>query len=137
MYGRPMGMVRATGQGRFVIVIGMSDRYTFHTITELTIGHDMPDTPAVETVDDDAPVAEPALRPLPGRVPPDRVHRTFYLDRDTDAAFRAAIDRVHSACRGMVPRHQIIAALIRRGLDAEAAVVAELKTQLRDRLNLD
>lgn len=135
MYGRPMGMVRETERGRFVIVIGMSDRYTFHTITELTIGHDMPDTPAVETVDDDAPVAEPALRPLPGRVPPDRVHRTFYLDRDTDTALTAAIDRVHSACRGMVPRHQIIAALIRRGLDAETEVVDDLKAQLRAQLD--
>lgn len=130
-------MVRATGQGRFVIVIGMSDRYTFHTITELTIGHDMPDTPVVETVDDDAPAAEPVLRPMPRRVPDDRVHRTFYLDTDTDAALTAAIDRVHAACSGMVPRHQIIAALIRRGLDAETEVVDELKTQLRDRLNLD
>ena len=86
------------------------------------------ETPAAETPDPAAKRRTP---------PPDRVHRTLYLDRDTDAAVMAAIDRVHEACSGMVPRHQIIAALIRRGLDAEAAVVAELKTQLRDRLNLD
>ena len=130
-----MGMVRATGQGRFVIVIGMSDRYTFHTITELTIGHDMQAAPDAAAVDDDAPAAEPVLRPMPRRVPDDRVHRTFYLDTDTDAALTAAIDRVHSACRGMVPRHQIIAGLIRRGLDAETEVVDELKAQLRAQLD--
>ena len=85
---------------------------------------------------DEAPAPEaPAPAAKRRTPPPDRVHRTFYLDRDTDTALTAAIDRVHSACRGMVPRHQIIAALIRRGLDAEAEVVADLKAQLRAQLD--
>ena len=91
--------------------------------------------PPPEPEPETPPPTEPRLRSMSRRIPDDRVRRTYYLDRSTGDALDAAVDRVHSACRGMVPRHQIIAALIRRGLDAEQAVIADLKTQLRAQLD--
>lgn len=73
--------------------------------------------------------AKPRRRP-----PPDRTRRTLYLSTDTATELDAAIARVHAACSGIAPRHEVIAALIRHGLNAEATATADVLQRLRDRL---
>lgn len=71
------------------------------------------------------------------RVPAGKAKQTFYLDRAVVDELNATVDRLGQELRGMVPKHAILAAVLRAGLAQAAQVRAGLRQELLQGLDAD
>lgn len=56
--------------------------------------------------------------------------RTYYIATDIANDLDACVDRIHTACRQLIPKHLILAELIQHGIENETDVQRTLIQQL-------
>lgn len=61
--------------------------------------------------------------------------RTYYLTEADADVFDNAADEIHTALKGLIPRHRILGALVATGADNRAAIIENLRRELVDNLS--
>lgn len=57
------------------------------------------------------------------------VRRTYYYSRDAADALAEVVDRIHYDSRGRIPKHAVLAAIIRAGVDQANDIVGQLANE--------
>lgn len=71
------------------------------------------------------------------RVPAGKVKQTFYLEQDVVDELNATVERLSRDLRGLVPRHAVLAALLRAGIAQSERVRTNLRQELIQGLDAD
>src|SRR5512139_141783 len=104
--------------------------------TRRTGGARASDTPAPAATEKGAgpAAATPAGKRTGTRTPAGKKRHSLYVDDDVAAELNAAADQISGQLGGMLPKHRVLAALIRAGINQAPTVAAQLRAELLDAL---